>query len=206
MDLKRVEQITAESNLPAGMTLTILDSHGTILTRLPDHEAWVGQRLPDAPHLEMIPLRRQTTKEIQGLDGITRLYAFKTVGDGREGGQLNVIASVPKAIAYREADQTLLWSLFWIAMLTASASSAAWLVGSKSVVEYVKKRSEADEARVKLAAIVESSEDGIIGMTLDGVISSWNDGAEQIYGYDAATMIGQNIAVLIPARAPRRDP
>ena len=198
LDLKRVEQITAESNLPAGMTLTILDSHGTILTRLPDHEAWVGQRLPDAPHLEMIPLRRQTTKEIQGLDGITRLYAFKTVGDGREGGQINVIASVPKAIAYEEANQTLLWSLFWIAMLTASASSAAWLVGSKSVVEYVKKRSEADEARVKLAAIVESSEDGIIGMTLDGVISSWNDGAEQIYGYDAAAMIGQNISVLIP--------
>ena len=199
LDMKRIEQITAESNLPAGMALTILDSHGTILTRLPDHEEWVGERLPDAPHLEMIPLRKQTTKEIEGLDGITRLYAFKTVGEGRERGQLHVIVSVAKALAYREADETLLWSLFGIAMLTASASSAAWLVGSKSVVEYVKKRSEADEARVKLAAIVESSEDGIIGMTLDGAITSWNDGAEQIYGYDAATMIGQNIAVLIPS-------
>ena len=113
LDLKRIEQITAESNLPAGMTLTILDRHGTILTRLPEHEAWVGQRLPDAPHLEMIPLRRQTTKEIQGLDGITRLYAIRTVGDSREGGQLNVIASVPKDVAYREANQTLLWSLLW---------------------------------------------------------------------------------------------
>ncbi|MDP9129067.1 MAG: ATP-binding protein, partial [Candidatus Binatota bacterium] len=92
----------------------------------------------------------------------------------------------------------LLWSLFWIAMLTAIGGSAAWLVGSESVVEYVKKRSEADEARVKLAAIVESSEEGIIGMTLDGAITSWNDGAEQMYGYDAATIIGQNIAVLIP--------
>lgn len=198
LDMKRIEQITAESNLPVGMALTILDSQGTILTRLPDHEEWAGRRLPDAPHLEMIQLRHQTTKEIEGLDGITRLYAFKTVGDGRERGQLHVIVSVPKAIAYREADQTLLWGLFWIAMLTTMASSVAWLVGSKSVAEYVKKRSDAEEARAKLAAIVESSEDGIVGMTLDGTITSWNDGAEQMYGYDAATIIGQNIAVLTP--------
>jgi PAS domain S-box-containing protein len=198
LDMKQIDQLTAESNLPAGMALTILDSHGTILTRLPDQEEWVGRQLPDAPLLELMQLRHQTTKEIEGLDGIMRLYAFKTVGDGRERGQLHVIVSVPKAIAYREADQMLLWSLFWITILTGMASGVAWFIGSKSVVEYLKIRGDIEETRAKLGAIVESSEDGIVGMSLDGAIISWNGGAEQIYGYDAATIIGQNIAVLTP--------
>lgn len=198
LDMKQIDQLTAESNLPAGMALTILDSNGTILTRVPDHEEWAGRQLPDAPLLELMQLRHQTTKEITGLDGITRLYAFKTVGDSRERGQLHVIVGVPKAIAYREADQTLLWNLFGIAMLTGIASGVAWLVGSRSVVEYLKNRGDIEDARARLGAIVESSEDGIVGMTLDGEITTWNSGAEQMYGYDAASIIGQNVAVLTP--------
>lgn len=52
-----------------------------------------------------------------------------------------------------------------------------------------------------LAAIVESSDDAIIGITLDGRIASWNSGAHRIYGYTAVEVIGQPVAVLaIPER------
>ena len=50
----------------------------------------------------------------------------------------------------------------------------------------------------RLAAIVESSDDAIIAKSLDGVITQWNRGAEQIYGYPAAEAIGQPVFMLVP--------
>src|SRR5262249_204767 len=49
-----------------------------------------------------------------------------------------------------------------------------------------------------LASIVESTDDAVIGKTLDGKIISWNKGAERLYGYSADEAIGSSIAMLIP--------
>ena len=54
------------------------------------------------------------------------------------------------------------------------------------------------EARLHLAAIVEASDDAIISSNLDGIIVSWNQGAEQLYGYSAEEIIGKPLAVLTP--------
>jgi len=52
-----------------------------------------------------------------------------------------------------------------------------------------------------LAAIVESSDDAIIGITPDGRIASWNNGAKNIYGYNAAEILGRPVAILaLPER------
>jgi PAS domain S-box-containing protein len=59
-------------------------------------------------------------------------------------------------------------------------------------------RAQADLTGQRLALIVESSDDAIISKNLDGVIQSWNGGAERIFGYSAAEAIGQPITMLIP--------
>ena len=73
------------------------------------------------------------------------------------------------------------------------------LLGVVLVFRDVTERRRAEAARTHLAAIVESSDDAIIGKTLEGIITSWNRAAERLYGYTAAEMIGQPIAQLIPS-------
>ena len=62
----------------------------------------------------------------------------------------------------------------------------------------ITERKQTELALSRLAAIVEYSDDGIIGKGLDSVITSWNKGAEKVFGYAAAEMVGTSIMCLIP--------
>jgi PAS domain S-box-containing protein len=67
-----------------------------------------------------------------------------------------------------------------------------------TLIEDITERRQLEHKQVELAAIVESSEDAIIGKTLTGSITSWNRGAEKIFGYTAAEAIGQPLQMLLP--------
>ena len=62
----------------------------------------------------------------------------------------------------------------------------------------ITERKRAEERIRELGAIVESSDDAIFGRTLDGLITSWNKGAEKIYGYAENEVIGQPVSILVP--------
>jgi PAS domain S-box-containing protein len=73
------------------------------------------------------------------------------------------------------------------------------VVGFSGTVQDVTARKSAQEAQARLAAIVTSSADAIVGKTLDGVVTNWNEAAERMFGYSAAEMIGQSIRRVIPS-------
>lgn len=83
---------------------------------------------------------------------------------------------------------------------TAAAihDEAGAAVGAIMVLHDVTELRRARQVQSRLAAIVESTDDAIISKTLDGVVTSWNPGAERIFGYTAAEMIGRPILVIFP--------
>jgi len=72
--------------------------------------------------------------------------------------------------------------------------------------ELIDELRQADERSAKLVAIVESSDDAIIGKNLEGIVTSWNRGAQQIFGYTEAEMTGQSILKLIPEDLQHEEP
>ena len=70
---------------------------------------------------------------------------------------------------------------------------------SLAIIRDISERKHEEEISSRLSSIVEYSDDIIISKTLDGVITSWNKGAERIYGYTEAEMIGRPVSMLLPA-------
>jgi PAS domain S-box-containing protein len=94
---------------------------------------------------------------------------------------------------YFRRDGSLLWGSLTISLLNSRPSPLVI-----AMVEDITDKRTAEEAQFRHAAIVESSKDAIVSKTLDGIIVSWNAGAQRIYGYTEAEALGKPINILVP--------
>ncbi|MBQ0944143.1 diguanylate cyclase [Ideonella sp. 4Y16] len=121
------------------------------------------------------------------LDGIARLNAYQRV----DGYPFYVIVGLP------EQDFPRGWSRMDLAMIAVAAVSLlATLLGGWLL--HLGARRQIDQMQRRHAAIVESSTDAILSKTLDGVVTSWNRGAERIFGWTAQEMVGQPLRRVVP--------
>ena len=95
---------------------------------------------------------------------------------------------------------SLVWGSLSISLLKSSPSPLVL-----AMVEDISDKKKAEEARYRHAAVIESSDDAIASGTLDGIIVSWNTGAQKIYGYTEAEAVGKPISMLVPPELPDEE-
>ncbi len=81
---------------------------------------------------------------------------------------------------------------------TAIKDSSGNFIRSRSTVYDITERRKMEELHARLAAIVESSDDAIIGKDLNGIVTDWNRGAEGMYGFTAEEIVGRPVSILVP--------
>jgi PAS domain S-box-containing protein len=94
---------------------------------------------------------------------------------------------------YFRRDGSLVWGRLSLSVLNHRPSPLVL-----AMVEDITEQKKTEEARFRYAAIVESSEDAIASGTLDGIIVSWNAGAQRMYGYTEEEVVGKPITILVP--------
>lgn len=130
--LSRLSEIAAGSELPPGATITLTDRNGTVLARYPDPAAWVGRRLPETPLIRAMQDFGGGSIEAAGIDGVTRVYAFRTLAvPGTD--PLHLSVGFQSAALYATADQEFTIGLLGLGLVLVLGLLIAWL-GARALV------------------------------------------------------------------------
>jgi PAS domain S-box-containing protein len=161
--------------------ISLVAPDGTVLETIPDtprrlgytREEFVGRNPVELVHPEDLPAVQHALAELLRAPGAQATLQYRL----------------------RRKDGSWAWVEGKGANLLHDPAVGAIVVNYRNISQ----QRQAEEVRSRLAAIVESSGDAIIGEDLDGTITTWNAGAERLYGYRADEVLGRPVSVLMPA-------
>jgi PAS domain S-box-containing protein len=138
---------------------------------------WTAEEMIGRSILTLIPdeLKHEEDTILSNIRAGRRMEHYETVRVAKNGRRLHVSLTVSPV-----------------------RDSTGRIVGASKIARDVTEQREADRARGVLAAIVASSDDAIVSKNLDGIVTSWNGGAQRLFGWSAEEMIGQSILRVIP--------
>jgi len=186
IDLDRIASEFDTRLLLASGTIGLVRQDGVVLYRSPYQQSIIGQSLKSASAWSQYQAAPSSTviytSKVSLFDGLTRAVAFSALDDYpvvvyASNDQQQQLAGWRVNTALRFAVAlliTLFCSVLGLALLRA--------LGASQVAE----------------AIIRSTEDAIVGKNLEGIITSWNPGAQNMFGYTAEEILGQSILRLIP--------
>ncbi|HET7833824.1 MAG TPA: PAS domain S-box protein [Gallionella sp.] len=171
--------------------LIMVDDTGTLVYWNPAAERILGYRADEAlgkPLHQLLTPQRYRSQAMQGFE------TFRSSGQG---------ALIGKAIEIEALHKDGHEIPVELSISALQLNGRRYAVG---ILRDISERKQAEQELRLLAAIVASSDDAIISKSLDGTILSWNAGAERLYGYSAAEMIGRPVSRLAPSDRPDEIP
>ena len=164
------------------------DLQGTIVSWNPGAERLFGYKAGEiiGQRVSLLVPRDRATEELAILERIQkgeRIDHYETVRQRKDGSVVEVSMTVSPV---RNADGVI--------------------VGASKIVRELTDRRAMEYATRTLAAIVDSSDDAILSKNLQGIIQSWNAGAERLFGYTAGEAIGRSVTMLIPLGLQDEEP
>jgi len=149
LDLRSLNHLAADAQLPEGSTLLVIDKTGVILAHHPQGDAWVGRQVADAPLAKvMLEKRGEGIAAGAGLDGVPRLYGLTRLSATPDASEVYLAVGIPRSVALAQSNRTLVRNLVLLGLVTAVA-----LVGARVVAErLVLRRTEALVAATKRLA------------------------------------------------------
>jgi HAMP domain-containing protein len=138
LDLAWLKALARQAGLPPGSMLTVIDRHGTILSRYPDEVTWIGQRMPEPLVLHAILSQQGNgTIDTPGMDGIPRLFSFAPFGSAAQSANAYVSLGIPAAVAFAGINQILARNIATLGLVAGLALAAAWLGGNLFLVRQI---------------------------------------------------------------------